>query len=111
MSAHFIFRFNRIVRDVEADVGLNLMGARARALLSYIGEENAHGSTPKMGDLTAQSRFGTPPTIYASLDELEEGGWIERRRDESDARARRVQMTARAKRAFARISRLVEREI
>lgn len=111
MDAHLIYSINRIVRDVEAGVGLDAVGPRARALLKLIGEENALGSAPRTGDLIVLSGLGTPPTIYASLVELEEGGWIERRPDRNDARARRLHLTAQAKKAFARMSRLIDKEL
>lgn len=99
-----IFTVSRIVRATEADVGLDAVGPRSRALLRLIGEENALGAVPKVADIVARSGLGTPPTIYASLEELEKGGWIERRTDEGDGRARRLYLTAKAKRAFARMS-------
>lgn len=111
MDPQFIHAIYRIVRDVEADVGLDDVSPRARALLKLIGEENTLGAVPRAADVIAQSGLGTPPTIYASLVELENGGWIERRKDEDDARASRIYLTAQAKRAFARMSRLVEKKL
>jgi len=106
-----IFTINRIVRTVEAEVGLDQVSPRARTLLRLIGEANAFGPAPRTADLVADRGLGTPPTIYAGLAELEEGGWIERRPDENDARARRLCLTARARKVFARISKLVGQEL
>lgn len=107
MSANFILAVNKIVRQVEAEVGLDALSPRARALLKAIAEENALGTAPRSGDLIALSGIGSPPTVYASLEELEKGGWIERRPDRHDARTRRICLTARSQRAFARMSRLI----
>lgn len=111
MDPHLIYSINRIVRDVEASVGLDELGPRARSILRLIGEENALGSAPRTGDLIAASGLGTPPTIYASLVELEEAGWIERRPDRNDARARRLHLTARATKTFSRMSRIIAKRL
>lgn len=110
MSPSFIFRVNRIVREVETEVGLDTLGPRARTLLRLVAEESASGSALITADLLKQNGLGTPPTVFAGLDKLEEGGWIERRADKTDLRARRLHLTARAKKAFARMSRLIEKE-
>lgn len=102
-----ILIISRVVRSIEADVGLDAVGARSRALLKHIGEENALGSAPRIVDVVAQSGFGSVPTIYASLDELVKGGWIVRRPDPSDGRVRRVYLTPQAQKVFARMSREV----
>ena len=102
-----IFTINHIVREVEVEVGLDEVGARARAILLLIGEKNASGAAPRLIDVIVESGLGSAPTIYASLRELETGGWIVRHTDDSDARARRLYVTARAEHAFVKMSELV----
>lgn len=111
MGVNFILAVNRIVRQIEAEVGLDAVTPRARILLRVIAEQEIEGNAPRIGDLVALSRLGTPPTIYSSLGELEEGGWIERRPDRIDARARRIHVTGQARKAFARMSKLIQTEL
>src|SRR6202158_3829856 len=44
-----------------------------------------------------------PMTLVRQIDRMEETGWIERRRDPSDRRARRLFLSAKARRLLGRI--------
>jgi DNA-binding MarR family transcriptional regulator len=48
--------------------------------------------------------FGTAPTVYSRISELERGGWIKCVQDPNDGRAKHVRLTPLARKAFARMS-------
>lgn len=81
------------------------MGARARTVLRLIGELEEEGVAPTVGDVVIGGTGGSAPTAYATLDELQKAGWIERVTDKEDSRARRVQLTPKARKTFDRMSR------
>lgn len=84
---------------------MHALGLRARVLLDMMGEND--GKPLRVGDLVALSRLGTPPTVYKAISELERGGWIERVDDDADGRASLLQLSAKARRAYAKMSREV----
>ena len=88
-----IFRINGLVRAIENTSGLDEFSLTARSILSFIGE------------------FGTAPTVYARLAELEKGGWIESVPDPQDGRAKQVSLTAQARRVFAKMSKEAQKII
>ncbi len=101
----FIFVIQRLVRTLEQEAGIDGLDHRSRSLLMLIAEGDVTGSTLSVGDVVTGSRFGTAPTVYTALSELEAAGWIERRRDDADGRSRRLCLTSHARRIFARMSR------
>lgn len=101
----FIFAVHRLLRALEQEAGIAGLDHRAKALLLLIAEGDASGSALSVGDVVAGSNLGTAPTVYTALSELEAAGWIERRRDDADGRARRLCLTSRARKVFARMSR------
>ena len=78
-------------------------------LLRMIGEAEALDQPLRVHELIERSRLGTAPTIYSSVAELAEGGWIDRYADEKDGRATRLTLTAKSRRAFAEMSRQILR--
>jgi DNA-binding MarR family transcriptional regulator len=100
----FVFTVYRILRTVEKEAGLEGLDARAKALLLIIADGDYEGAALSVGDLTRTGDMGTAPTVYSALNELESSGWIERRQDARDARTRRLCLTDRARKAFARMS-------
>lgn len=105
MARNFIHHVNAAARRIEAEAEMDGLGLRSRRLLQLIGEAEELSASTRVGDVVRQSRLGTAPTVYSSLEELETGGWIERRRDPSDHRAATLHLTARAWRVFDRMSR------
>ena len=106
---HFINLVNRIIRDCSSRAGMDALSQRIVVLLRMIGESEALDQPLRVHELIEISRLGTPPTIYSSVAELAEGGWIDRYVDENDGRATRLHLTAKSRRAFAEMSRLIER--
>lgn len=103
-SSPFIFAVYRILRAVEKEAEIDGLDARTRAVLLLIADGDMDGNALSVGDLTRNGDMGTAPTVYNALNELESEGWIERRRDEHDARTRRLCLTERAQKVFRRMS-------
>lgn len=103
-TSAFIFLVYRILRAVEQEAGLDGLDARAKALLLLIADGDFEGSALTVGDLTRTGNMGTAPTVYSALNALESDGWIERRQDKDDARARRLCLTENARKVFGRMS-------
>lgn len=99
-----IFRINRLVRAIEATSGLDELDISARSILSFIGEAEAEQRTLNVSDVVKGPGFGTAPTVYARLAELEKAGWIRSTPDPRDGRAKQVLLTAQARRTFAKMS-------
>ncbi|MCX7348107.1 MAG: winged helix DNA-binding protein [Alphaproteobacteria bacterium] len=99
-----IFRINRVVRSIEATSGLDELDISARAILSFIGEAEAEQRTLNVSDVVKGPGFGTAPTVYSRLAELEKAGWIKSTPDPRDGRAKQVLLTARARRIYSKMS-------
>lgn len=99
-----IFRINRVVRAIEATSGLDELDISARAILSFIGEAEAEQRTLNVSDVVKGPGFGTAPTVYSRLAELENAGWIKCTPDPRDGRAKHVMLTALARRTYAKMS-------
>jgi DNA-binding MarR family transcriptional regulator len=106
---HFINLVNRIIRDCGSRAGMDGVSQRSVVLLRLIGEVEALDQPMRVTELVKQSGSGTAPTIYSSVAELEDGGWIDRHADEKDGRATRLHLTAKSRRVFAEMSRQIER--
>lgn len=99
-----IFRINRIVRAIETTSGLDELDISARAILNFIGEAEAEQRTLNVSDVVKGPGFGTAPTVYARLAELERSGWIKSIPDPRDGRAKQVLLTPQARRTYAKMS-------
>ena len=88
---------------------MDALSPRSVVLLRIIGEAETLDQPLRVHELIKQSGSGTAPTIYSSVAELAEGGWIDRLVDEKDGRATRLHLTAKSRRAFAEMSRQIER--
>ena len=105
MDKHqLIFRIFRLVRAIEASSGLSDIDIVARSILSFIGEAEAEGRTLNVSDVVKAPGFGTAPTVYSRLAELEGAGWIKSVPDPRDGRARHVQLTTLARRTYTKMS-------
>ena len=108
-NSHFISLVNRIIRECSSRAGMDALSPRSVVLLRIIGEAETLDQPLRVHELIKQSGSGTPPTIYSSIAELAEGGWINRHADENDGRATRLTLTAKSRRAFAEMSRQIAR--
>ena len=108
-NPYFITLVNRIIRDCGSRAGMDKLTPRNVVLLRLIGEAEALDRPLRVHELIKQSRLGTPPTIYSSVEELAGGGWIDRCADAKDGRATRLSLTAKSRRAFSEMSRQIAR--
>jgi len=99
-----IFRINRVIRAIEANTGLDELDLSSRAILNFIGEAESQQKTLNVSDVVKGPGFGTAPTVYSRIAELEKGGWIKCVPDPEDGRAKLVRLTPSAKKAFSRMS-------
>ena len=99
-----IFRINHIVRAIETSSGLSDLDIAARSILSFIGEAEAEDRTLNVSDVVKGQGFGTAPTVYSRLAELERAGWIKSVPDPRDGRAKQLQLTTAARRTYAKMS-------
>lgn len=106
---HLIFRISRVMRAVEQTAGLDGLDPSSRAILVLIGEAEAEQKVLNVSDVVKACNFGTPPTIYNRLSELEKAGWIEYAADPRDGRARHVFLSRSARRLYGRVSGEVQR--
>jgi hypothetical protein len=103
-SEQLIFRICSVMRAVEQTAGLSELDPASRLILTFIGAAEAEQKVLKVSDVVRGGGFGTPPTVYSRLNELEKGGWIEYAPDPRDGRARQVFLSRLARRAYAKMS-------
>jgi len=101
---NLIFRINRIVRSIENSSGLSDLDMSTRSILGFIGEAEAENQTLHVSDVVKILSFGTAPTVYARLRELEKSGWIKSIPDPRDGRAKQLQLTSKARRVYTKMS-------
>ena len=99
-----IFRISRVVRAIEATSGLGELDISARDILNFIGEADVEQKTLNVSDIVKGPGFGTAPTVYSRLADLEKAGWIRCVPDPNDGRAKQVLLTPLSKRTFAKMS-------
>ena len=103
-SQRLVLEVNRLIRAVEIDHGFNELGTPARAVLYFIADAEFEKRRLRVSDLCSHSPFGTPPTVFSRLDELEKNGGISYRDDPKDGRVRLIILTPATRRVLARMS-------
>lgn len=99
-----IFRVNRVIRAVESNTGMDELDLSSRAILSFIGDAESQERVLHVSDVVKGPGFGTAPTVYSRIAELERTGWIKCVQDPDDGRAKHVKLTPLARKAFSRMS-------
>jgi hypothetical protein len=99
-----IFRLNRVIRAVESATGMDELDLSSRSILNFIGEAESEQRILNVSDVVKGPGFGTAPTVYSRIAELERTGWIKCVPDPEDGRAKHVRLTPLARKAFARMS-------
>jgi DNA-binding MarR family transcriptional regulator len=103
-SDDLIFRINRVIRNVESNTGLDELDLSSRSILNFIGEAESQQRLLNVSDVVKGPGFGTAPTVYSRIAELERAGWIKCVQDPNDGRAKHVRLTPLARKAFAKMS-------
>ena len=99
-----IFRIRQSVREIELRSGFYEIDLTSRAILYFIGECAADQRQLNVSDIVHGPGFGTAPTVYVRLAELEKAGWIQTRPHPEDRRAKLVELTPHAERTFRKMS-------
>ena len=111
-SAHLALQILRAARDTEADAGLGDMPPVARDILHVIADSVVNKrKIPRVSDVVAIGRFGTPPTVYSHLAALENAGWIEGQPHPGDGRAKLLTITPQARRLYRAMGRVMAGEV
>ena len=103
-SDDLIFQINRVIRAVESHTGMDQLDLSARSILTFIGDAESQQRILNVSDVVKGPGFGTAPTVYSRIAELERTGWIKCVPDPNDGRAKHVRLTPLARKAFARMS-------
>jgi hypothetical protein len=106
-----IFRINRAIRAVESATGMNELDLSSRSILNFIGEAESEQRILNVSDVVKGPGFGTAPTVYSRIAELERTGWIKCVPDPDDGRAKHVRLTPLARKAFSRMSAEVQKVV
>ncbi len=93
----------------EKEHGLHGMDYTSREILHTIASANLMEVKCRVSDVVKEGHFGTPPTVYARLDKLVEGGWIIKTKDKDDGRAVLLEITPMARAKFKKMSKALER--
>ena len=110
--AHFALQILSAAREAEADAGLGDLPPVARDILHLIAASVVNKRTmPRVSDLVAFGRFGTPPTVYSHLAALENAGWIEGQPHPEDGRAKLLTITPQARRLYRAMGRVMAGEV
>jgi hypothetical protein len=95
---------------VERNTGLADLDFGSRAILEFVGGEEANDRVVTVMDVVRGAGIGTAPIVYSRMKILEGDGWIISEVDSKDRRVRLVALTAKAKRAYDQVGeRLVQR--
>ena len=103
-SDDLIFQINRAIRAVESQTGMDQLDLSSRSILTFIGDAESQQKTLNVSDVVKGPGFGTAPTVYSRIAELEQAGWIKCVPDPKDGRAKHVRLTPLARKAFTRMS-------
>jgi DNA-binding MarR family transcriptional regulator len=103
-SDDLIFRINRVIRAVESSTGLDELDLSSKSILNFIGEAESEQRVLNVSDVVKGPGFGTAPTVYSRIAELERTGWIKCVQDPNDGRAKHVRLTPLARKTFAKMS-------
>jgi DNA-binding MarR family transcriptional regulator len=103
-SDDLIFQINRVIRTVESHAGLDGLDLSSRSILNFIGEAESEQRVLNVSDVVKGPGFGTAPTVYSRIAELERTGWIKCVQDPNDGRAKHVKLTPLSRKTFAKMS-------
>jgi DNA-binding MarR family transcriptional regulator len=97
-------RLRQAIAEAERKHGLHELDHVMRELLHDIAQACMNNERLRVSHLAKDSVHGTFPTLNSRLKKLIEGGWIERKDDESDKRSVLLEVTPKTIDAFKSIS-------
>jgi DNA-binding MarR family transcriptional regulator len=97
-------RLRQAIAEAERKHGLHELDYVMRELLHDIAQACMNNERLRVSHLAKDSVHGTFPTLNSRLKKLIEGGWIERKDDESDKRSVLLEVTPKTIDAFNSIS-------
>jgi len=97
------------MKKAEERCGLRELDFPTRELLHTIAHENSEYDTVRFSDLKELNSNGSGPTLLTRLNRLVDGGWIVRRQDKQDKRVVLLKISPKARSAFQKISKALER--
>ncbi len=97
------------IQEAERNHGIQDLDHVSREILHEITIAHHKGQHLRISDIARKLQYGTPPTIYARIKELVDGGWVERLENENDKRSMLLTITPKAKTVFRKISKALER--
>ena len=100
MSWRLFPAIHQAARRLEEESGLAELPLTARDILATIAGSQ---SLIRATDLVQTEKFGTPPTVYKMLAELQMAGWIRVAPHPAGCRANVLKPTPRTARLYARI--------
>lgn len=98
------------IAAAEKEHGIHSLDFVSREILHTIASANLMDVRCRVSDVVKEEIFGTPPTVYARLNKLVEGGWIVKKEDEEDRRAALLEITPMARAKFKKMSKALERQ-
>ena len=97
-------RLRQAIAEAERKHGLHELDHVMRELLHDIAQACMNNERLRVSHLAKDSVHGTFPTLNSRLKKLIEGGWIERKDDDSDKRSVLLEVTPKTIDAFNSIS-------
>lgn len=97
-------RLRQAIAEAEKKHGLHELDHVMRELLHDIAQACMNNERLRVTHLARDASHGTFPTLNARLKKLVEGGWIERKEDQSDKRSILLEVTPKTIEAFNMIS-------
>ena len=99
-----VFRLNRIIQAIEARTGLDDLDFASKAMLSFIADAEFDRKLLRISDVVKVPAFGTAPTVFSRLSQLEKSGWIRYSDDPNDKRVKLLGLTPASRRAYQKMS-------
>ena len=103
-KSQLVFRLNRIIQAIEARTGLDDLDFASKAMLNFIADAEFDRKVLRISDVVKVPAFGTAPTVFSKLSQLEKNGWIRYNDDPNDKRVRLLVLTPEARRAYQKMS-------
>lgn len=92
------------IAKAEKQYGLHEIDPNSREILQTIAAANVLDTKIRASDIRNANVFGTLPTVLTRLQKLVDEGWIDRKQDAEDGRVVLLEITAKCRTKFKKIS-------